>query len=272
MGYPQITVALVLFLMSCSAPKQGTTPSAQGTSQPQVSDSEKLESDGIITEYTEAYRQAVRDAMQRDRSEISRNLTRLRGNPNLRDSIVNGEWHVLVAAWTPTRYHLPESGPCNTGKLNLWVTIAPQMQSRCRVYSSLFDSKEKVRIRLLQLLGLRPDYSGREIVEIWVKPDDLFRPCPDNETNDTECELEFPADVESDYRKWYGRLYEDLYPDDSEPGAYLPEFAWTGLGYTYDWNAENSSHVGLSQFVVHRESDVWIRGTFDTETYCSEDY
>lgn len=53
-----------------------------------------------------------------------------------------------------------------------------------------------VVLRLEQLLGL-PSGGGKDcFVEIWADPADVFRPCPDcpdPETTDRECSLDFPA-------------------------------------------------------------------------------
>jgi len=41
-------------------------------------------------------------------------------------------------------------------------------------------------------------------VKMWVSPDDLFRPCPDPEINDSECEITYPESaysaVSEDYK------------------------------------------------------------------------
>lgn len=38
-------------------------------------------------------------------------------------------------------------------------------------------------MRLKQLLGLPPTATNSYFVKFWVRPNDLFRPCPDKEIN-----------------------------------------------------------------------------------------
>jgi len=101
------------------------------------------------------------------------------------------------------------------------------------------------------------------MLELWVAPKDLFRPCPDTEISDTVCELDFPLDafhtpdlanlVRATAGPDYGAFmtYPNWFANQSRY-AYTPganPYPWTRLGYTYDWG--NNSHVGLSEFVLH---------------------
>lgn len=120
--------------------------------------------------------------------------------------------------------------------------------------------------RLEQLLGLRPYDQPKDekvkFVELWVDPADLFRPCPDPEISDQECDTNFPRSryvmIRSDYLNWFFDLRNRSYL----PGGY----PWTRLGYTYDWgNPED--HFGLSEFIIPAGTNVRVNCVCATEEY-----
>lgn len=251
------TLLLSLSLFSCTAPQHAGT--VQNPESGSGSHNRSIDS---------LFRAAVRDAQNPEPGEIYRNLTRIQGNPNLIDTTIDGAWYVLVASWKEKSSYYPDKGTYNTGNYDIWVTVAPQIQERCRDYRRFFNSAVETEMRLRQLLGLQPQSGQKFFLELWVRPDDLFRPCPDNETNDTECDLSLPRNVDSTYRLWFNNLRAVQYVDCSDTLFGNAGYPWTQLGYTYDWNPENPSHVGLSEFVVRRNATVWVRGKVPTEEYC----
>lgn len=48
-------------------------------------------------------------------------------------------------------------------------------------------------------------------------------------------------------------------------------FPFTRLGYTYDWNPDNEDHVGVSEYVVRKNTRVLVLDNVPTEDYCSSD-
>jgi hypothetical protein len=70
--------------------------------------------------------------------------------------------------------------------VNIWVTLIPQIRDFCR---SLGYPDKSYRIK--QFLGLDPNRSYEVFVDMWVKPEDLFRHCPDPEIEDPVCKLNF---------------------------------------------------------------------------------
>ncbi|MFZ4480441.1 MAG: hypothetical protein ACOYNZ_11185 [Rhodoferax sp.] len=156
-----------------------------------------------------------------------------------------------------------EGGECPTYKYDSWVTVVPELRN-------FFAVTAPKPLRIAQLLGLPPQaaISGdpkeyKYMMEMWVAPRDLFRPCPDTEISDTACETGFPIDsfrtadltnmlratagpnygVFMTYPDWFGNQMRYSYTPGSNP------YPWTRLGYTYDWGGSNP--VGLSEFVVH---------------------
>ena len=269
MQHPQflLVFTLALALLSCSG-SVGT--SSHLRSFPTESPAYRGNAPAVQTTDS-AFLAAVVDAEKAEPSEVSRTLTRIHGNPHLVDTMIGGKWHLLVVCWDSRPDMFPDQGDFETDH-SVWVTLAPQLRDRCRTYQTLFERTEATTSRLEQLLGMAPDGPERHFLELWVQPDNLFRPCPDSETDDTRCELQFPPNTTSDHREWFTDLLEAGFPPASDArhnGA--EQKIWTRLGYTYDWNPENSSHIGLSEFVIHRDVHVWVRRKVSTEEFCDPD-
>jgi hypothetical protein len=230
------------------------------------------------------YSSAVADARTAEPSEISRYLTPITAdNPNLvwENGVVGSR--LLVVTWLGDagKYYkcsapggcsgnssCIEGGECPTYKYDSWVTVAPELKN-------YFGITVPQPLRIAQLLGLPPAAattgdSGeyKYMLEMWVSPQDLFRPCPDTEISDTVCETGFPMDafrmldldnkvrategtdygVFKTYSSWFNNRARNIYTTGSSP------YPWTRLGYTYDWGSSN--HSGLSEFVLHgRKAD-----------------
>lgn len=225
------------------------------------------------------YSSAVGDARTVTPSKISRYLTPITNeNPKLiwENGLVGSR--LLVVTWLGDagkyyKCNVPggctgnisciEGGECPTYKYDSWVTVAPEIKN-------FFGMTTPEPLRIAQLLGLPPEYAVKDnpseakyMLELWVSPKDLFRPCPDTEISDTTCETAFPADtfrmpdlnnkvrategaeygVFKTYSSWFNNRTRNIYTMGSSP------FPWTRLGYTYDWGSAN--HTGLSEFVLH---------------------
>lgn len=174
-------------------------------------------------------------------------------------SRINGDDHILMMTWKAKNYY-PDSGRSNTGPYEIWVTAAPELYGRMKSVKPAERS-----LRLKQLLGLPPNAQNRIFIEIWVKPGDLFRPCPDREIGDSLCNLNFSAadSADQDYIRWFNTSRIDRY---YATGLYN-RYPWTQLGYTYDWHPRNSHHIGLSEFVIRKNSEVMIRKAYTTDEY-----
>ena len=152
------------------------------------------------------------------------------------------------------------SGEYNTGNYEIWVTAAPELYQRMKKVNPADRS-----LRLKQLLGLPPSAENKIFIELWVKPSDVFRPCPDNEVDDQQCNLCFTArdSADASYIEWFNRSRIDRY---YATGLYN-QYPWTQLGYTYDWHPRNRSHRGLSEFVVQKNKTVYIEKAYATDEY-----
>jgi hypothetical protein len=187
---------------------------------------------------------------------------------------------VLVATWTRAVHYTGTAGGTYTAPVDLWVTAVPFVQRFCRC---LGHSGGVLDRRLTQLLGLPPDTVHDAFVEIWVRPDQLFRPCPDPEVTDRSCQVRLsgtppPTDgcpwtgdqlpgsrarVAPEHLDWMCANWEESYP----PGDPRTAYPWTGLGYTYDWGRPRAPW-GMSEFVIPRGQEVEIRAVISTGDYC----
>jgi hypothetical protein len=204
------------------------------------------------------YAAAVRDAAEPDAADLTTSLWAITPeNPRL---TWNGDRSaVLMVTWTGYRAYT--TGAATTLARQLWLTAVPQLQALCR---SVPSGEQVARIQ--QYLGLPPATTSdgtKYLVELWVSPGDLFRPCPDAEIDDTGCQLTFPAAATADHKAWMNANYAGSY------GFWqATQYPWTGLGYTYDW-CNPSTHVGASEFVVRSGATVTVAGQYERDAYCA---
>lgn len=223
----------------------------------------------------QAFLDALADAAVAERSEIVRDLVDITPyNQDLISRDIGGKTHILVASLVGGPYYDPYSEDALYDRQHpaLWVTVVPELKD---FFADQTDFPDDVSLRVIQLLGLRPEdapggKSYSRIVEFWVQPEDLLRPCPDPEITDMEAELDFPTLVKEyspdfylkndwnnggtplslDWMEWFnGNMNYD--PDD--PWAY----PWTRMGYTYDWGDEED-HVGLSEFLLQTDAVIYV--------------
>lgn len=213
---------------------------------------------GPLTCDAQTYAEAVRNAAEPTSADVSTQLWAI--SPSNTNLVWNeARTAVRMAIWTTFQgYTLGE----NTLSREVWVTPAPQLQTFCKTVSS-----EKLVARVNQYLGLPPataNDDARYIVELWVKPGDMFRPCPDSEIDDGSCGLQFPPTATTEHKNWINAYYASSY------GFWQnTHYPWTGLGYTYDWcNAD--TRVGASEYVVRAASVVEVTGKFERAVYCAQ--
>lgn len=214
------------------------------------------------TDNESLYRESIENLMSPAPSKICDDLISITPqNTDLTRKNINGENYILVVTWKQNvSFYKPylDSAYYNTGNYQIWVTTAPELLQRMQ--KANYDDAD---LRLKQLLGLPPNSVYSYFVEFWVKPEDLFRPCPDNEITDSKCSLCFPENTDTSYISWINtnrinRYYQcELYEN----------YPWTQLGYTYDWNAKNESHVGLSEFVIDVDKNIVVNAIYTTNDY-----
>lgn len=262
--YYSILPVLVFNFLMC---KKQTPPDTETTSAEKVvSNDNMLPIIHDSVPYLDSlFSAAILDAQNPTPNKISHDLLPIIGNPDLIDTLINDERYVKMVSWENHPSSFPKSGLYNTGSYDVWVTAAPVLKNRCRDF---YKTETDPNMRLRQLLGLQPFSVETFFLEVWVKPVDLFRPCPDNGTADTSCGLNLPDSVTDEYRQWFNQIRAVQYNDCADTVFHQYGYPWTQLGYTYDWSPENPSHVGLSEFVITRHTDIYVRAKYTTKAYC----
>ena len=202
------------------------------------------------------YTNAIEDAMVAKQNEVYSGLTPIvENNSNLIWQGEAGNKSVLVVTWTKYDSSYPVNESVNTTWGVTWVTVAPQIQT---FFQDHVNSNANLTLRADELLGLPPNSTNTYFVELWVNPQSLFRPTPDNEINDTTASLSFPSTATADYEQWFNNnIIYSYYP---------MRYPWTRLGYTYDWG-DSQSHIGLSEFVIKQNSTVTVKSVTPTVEY-----
>ncbi|MEM6405039.1 MAG: hypothetical protein AAF669_00365 [Pseudomonadota bacterium] len=217
-----------------------------------------------------AYQYSLLDAARITPEEISYQLNAI--HPNNNSLIWNEDkTKLLVVTWKSKNsyesYLKPETATSTSEEHVVWVTLAPQVQQFCRnLYKNYPKNGDKVTLRLKQYLGLNHTWNYDVFVELWVSPDDLFRPCVDPDTQDSQCNLEFSSDIpEVRNINNYKTFYQNLYYSSFRQRGGAP---WTGLGYTYNWDWHGLSEVGASEYILVPGAHYEIKDAVPTLTYC----
>lgn len=209
----------------------------------------------------EQYKNAVKQTQDPLKGMIATNLA----SPRLDSSQFTwykyeGETYLLTITWKGAH----SLGRYKTNKIDSvfitdsnynWVTIVPQLKDLCTKRG--FGRKEGVEMRLKQILGLKPGNQYGYFVEIWVRPEDIFRPCRDADPNDRTAGF-----VYSDTANLVKGNYEDWLKGNHK------EYPFSELGYTYDWSPRSKTHQGLSEFVIKQNSKVLLGERIPTCKYC----
>ena len=144
------------------------------------------------------YKQSIVNSIYPDSSKIYTGLVKIdSSNKDLIRKTICGEEYILVCTLKENISFYTKDTIFNTGNWPLWVTTAPELKNRFKS-----ESVKDINLRLIQLLGLPPGSKYSYFVEMWVRPQDLFRPCPDKEISDSKCDLCFPKGTDAEHIKW----------------------------------------------------------------------
>lgn len=209
-----------------------------------------------VDEMRVAFTEAARDAADPEPSEVVTDLPAVvPGNEAL---VWGADGRLKVVAWLTRPGRLDRRGLAARLERDLWVNLAPGFEELC---TGIATGEAELLLRLEQLLGMSPGSGrGRTVVELWVEPFEVFRPCPDPEPTDSLCDVHAPLGDE--HRRWF--LAQEA--AGAMPGGRL----WTRLGYTYDWGSPYSE-VGLPELVVPAGTRVEVARAEPTREYCRED-
>ncbi|WYL94795.1 MAG: hypothetical protein HEQ35_13890 [Gloeotrichia echinulata IR180] len=215
----------------------------------------------------------IEDAKQPAADEVAEDLWALSpSNPKIKWRENNGKIEYLMSTW---KYVSNPSvdWPVGTKKqlyYQTWLTAVPQVKEFCQQYQGVdgnIPDNIELSLRIQQYLGLILNkYSTKtHFVELWVKAEDLTRPCIDSEIEDSSCNLlpvpvpDSSPVVKSIYTSSYTNAKKEYYP-------------WTGLGYTYDWGNSEKPHKGASEFIINPIAgspvELEVASVTPTDIYC----
>ncbi len=201
----------------------------------------------------ELYNKAVADSVFAEADEVYDKLAAI--TPENEDLLwQNGR--VLVVTFTKYPDSYPEGKSIQTWWGTTWVTIVPHIQE---FFESPAGNTDNTTLRVKQILGLPRESTMEWFAELWVDPADLFRPCPDEEIDDSVCELTMPDNASQEHIEWFNQTIIESYFSEKR-------FPWTRLGYTYDWG-NPGNEIGLAEFVLRQDSEVLVQQLSDIETY-----
>jgi len=203
------------------------------------------------------YQASVEDAITADSSEICDTLWAINSsNTKLEWRTINNEQYVLAGNFNRHPESYSDTSLINSWGV-IWVFLPRQMKSR--ILSSRIRDNDTL-MRMNQLLGLPPSNTYSYIVELWVKPADLYRPAGDPEIDDNTASAYLTANADPKYVIWFNQnIYDSYFAD----GTLYP---WTRLGYTYDWG-NPASEVGLSEFCIKENSLVYVKKLYPAAAY-----
>ena len=158
-------------------------------------------------------------------------------------------------------------------KKGLWVSVAPELRNH--FWNKSYFACPPGPERVVQLMGLNPRRSYEVVLEMWVDPEDIYRPTPDPEITDHQAELAVQLDetvnvwgvdcrkwafpnpylffsTDQSYQMWFAYNAATTYYNPSAPQNTAP---WTRLGYTYDWG-DARCHVGVSEFMIRLRTNL----------------
>ncbi len=244
--------------------------------------------------YSEATKQTASPSADR----ISTSLEPLtRSNRALRWNDPEHPGQVLMVTWARAGTY-PKGAYTLAKDDTIWLTPYPFGQRFCRGLGLKGDA---LNLRIAQNLGLPPVpyggtsyYQGQAFFHLWVDAATVFRPCPDPEILDSQCQADLTAAGPSPANCPDGCPWQDALDGRQTSGAFAsvtaghlqwmcstwrqlhcsgPQggYPWTSLGYTYDWGQTDGLHHGQSEFVVMAPATVEVVGSFETEAYCTSE-
>ncbi|WP_094226752.1 hypothetical protein [Methanolobus psychrotolerans] len=204
------------------------------------------------------YRTAIKDAIVAEEDEIYTELSPIiESNTELQWMEESGDKYVLVVTWTKYPESYTVNSNVSTWWGDTWVMVIPELKDFVEQNDIQDDD---LTLRLEQLIGLPYEDGNEYFVEMWVRPDDLFRPSPDPEITDTQSQLEFYENVSQEHAEWFNSLKNTTYD----------QYPWSRLGYTYDWG-DPDSDVGLSEYVIRNNSTVIVSSVSSTVDYFDQE-
>ncbi|MEH2124112.1 hypothetical protein [Nostoc sp.] len=220
---------------------------------------------------------AIEDAKRPSEEKVVKNLWLLsKTNPQTKWRENNGKIEYLMASWKYVKNPTEDwkVGTKQSIKARTWLTAVPQVKEFCQNCKGIginIPGNIMLSLRLQQYLGLILNrYSNKtHFVEMWVKAEDLSRPCVDPEINDSSCNV-FNIPIPASYP-----ILQEIYTTSYAVGS-QENYPWTGLGYTYDWGNPKKPREGASEFLLdgtkEKPIEVEVVSVTATKEYCNNQY
>lgn len=199
----------------------------------------------------------------------------------------NGK-QVLVASTMSTaayeKYYKGQTTGGPNGWGQIWVTAVPQLKEFCTEAPG--DAAAKTE-RVVQWLGLNPANPYAQVVELWIEPTQLVRPCPITDITAATCTLDTadqwgppavpgtasrPVCTAGDAACTEKQSYWDWFASNMRLNLKEGGAPWTRLGYTFDWKPArdgNFVRYGASEFVMKPGAKYQIHAAYTLAEYCA---
>jgi hypothetical protein len=151
------------------------------------------------------------------------------------------------------------------------VTAAPELEKFCSDAAQASLSPDEIVLRVQQWLGLPSTKRYDRVIEVWVEPSRLRRPCSNPKVEVAECRAKEKVTCSGDascevFKLWLD--YNDL--KNQAAGSY----PFTRLGYTFDWSRVSASSgkpgLGATEFVMLPDTpyEIVAPGSRELAEYC----
>jgi len=252
----------------------------------------------LVTQWADSLKQVYQLSVLDSQAHIpGKEYTKLISvTPWNKQLIFDTQGRVLVTSWVPdylVKFYTV--GQTKTIQDFIpWVSVVPELKKFAQDYVKNNEEQTSgfsLYERIAQLLGLPQLLDGvdvpRSVIEMWVDPQDLVRPCLDTGVVNRSCALDtqdgnvpqtfqdmqvyVPANDEK--ISWLGskqpaittRAWFNQNKGKTYTGAYA--FPWTRLGYTYDIGSMSQKKAGLSEFLIKPGATVLIESITPTNLY-----
>jgi hypothetical protein len=169
----------------------------------------------------------------------------------------NGTFYIRVYAAKDSDYftkQMDKEGFYSTGDRFTWVFTKEEFFRKYRFYAG-----EDSVYRMKQLLGLTSTVDIKYVACFLVKPSDLFRPCKNTSIASYDPKTTSKGPLASFARDQFTRAYGAV--------KWNERYPFTQLGYTFDWNPYNYSHVGISEFILNRNCKARLESVMPVKTF-----
>lgn len=192
-------------------------------------------------------------------------------NESILDTLIKGSRFILGWAIKPSSFQSKYLAPSETGlkkytsgDILFEKTIFFTLQSDIVEWANsnnigAMDSEELI-LRLHQLLGLPPMSTNDQVVEIWVKESDMFRPKLDSTLNKT---MNY-SDLTVSYLEKIHQYSQGSYFNDEDNSLRMYPFLCNGR--TFDIL---TGDLGIGELVLKENKSIYIRSITHAQNYFS---